>query len=384
MKLLIISGMPHYLRNGSIVGWGPTVNEIDHLGELFDEVRHIGCLLKTPAPVSALPYSSQAIKFIPVPYAGGKRLMDKFEVALLIPFYLRAILKEISQVDAVHVRSPANVSFIAIVLLSVLRKRIPCWVKYAGNWQPLRKEAVSYSIQRWILKLGLHQGVVTVNGEWPEQRDHIYSFLNPSLTETELAAANTSANNKKLSVPIKILYVGRLDRKKGVDRAIQILGALKERRIAATLDFVGDGEERPYFENLAKELQVSDQIAFHGWVPRPLLSPFFARSHILLLPSDSSEGWPKVLSEGMAYGVVPIAGAISSIPQILLRCQTGCALPPYDIDAYASAIQNYVLSPKKWSEESVSATNASYLFTYTEYLRAVRNMFQNAWNISLK
>ena len=38
MKLAIISHTEHYkLPDGSIVGWSPTVNEINHVLEIFDE-----------------------------------------------------------------------------------------------------------------------------------------------------------------------------------------------------------------------------------------------------------------------------------------------------------------------------------------------------------
>ena len=63
MRLLVISNMSHYLRDDEVVGWGPTVQEIDHLATLFDEVRHIACLHPEPAPASALPYAAPNVAF---------------------------------------------------------------------------------------------------------------------------------------------------------------------------------------------------------------------------------------------------------------------------------------------------------------------------------
>ena len=40
------------------------------------------------------------------------------------------------------------------------------------------------------------------------------------------------------------------------------------------------------------------------------------QAYLMLFPSES-EGWPKVLSEGKAYGVVPVTSDVSSIPQYL-------------------------------------------------------------------
>src|SRR6266498_2960992 len=60
MNLLIISGMPHYMRNGQVVGWGPTALEIDHLATVTDTIRHIAPLYPGAPPLSAIPYRSSS------------------------------------------------------------------------------------------------------------------------------------------------------------------------------------------------------------------------------------------------------------------------------------------------------------------------------------
>src|SRR5262249_44353868 len=99
------------------------------------------------------------------------------------------------------------------------------------------------------------------------------------------------------------------------------------------------------------------------------------QSHFLLLPS-SSEGWPKVLSEGMAYGAVPVTSDVGSIPQVLEAFQVGRALPPEDPDAFASAIVSYVQEPETWAEESRRSGKAASAFSYDAYLEAVRKLLK--------
>jgi len=44
-KLVVISHTEHQLnKDGIIVGWAPTVNEINFLAGYFDEVVHVACL----------------------------------------------------------------------------------------------------------------------------------------------------------------------------------------------------------------------------------------------------------------------------------------------------------------------------------------------------
>ena len=72
------------------------------------------------------------------------------------------------------------------------------------------------------------------------------------------------------------------------------------------------------------------------------VAKFYSPAHFFLLPSSSSEGWPKVLSEAMAYGVVPIASSISSIPQILREAGSGKTFPPDKIISFVNAILGYI------------------------------------------
>jgi hypothetical protein len=73
MKLLVVSHTEHYLKNGTVVGWGPTVREIDHLANLFDEIIHIAMLHTGPAPDSAIAYQSPRVKLCPVPVRWRER-----------------------------------------------------------------------------------------------------------------------------------------------------------------------------------------------------------------------------------------------------------------------------------------------------------------------
>jgi glycosyltransferase involved in cell wall biosynthesis len=223
---------------------------------------------------------------------------------------------------------------------------------------------------------------VSVNGRWPGQPKHVYSFLNPSLTPTELRDSQGLGTTKKFQTPLHLLFVGRVETSKGAGRVLQIARELKKRGLDFMVDFIGDGPERPALEAWSEEHGLASSLAFHGWLPRPALAEFYARAHFLVFPSDS-EGWPKVLSEAMAFGAVPIAGAVSSIPQILAETGAGVALPPLDVDAFVLAVLDYTAHPGRWQEASRAGLAAAPLFTYEHYLQVLSQTFQDAWGITL-
>lgn len=373
MKLLVISHTPHHLAGGRLVGWGPTVREIDHLASLFEEVVHVAPVHDGDAPDSGLPYQAPNVRVASVPAAGGEGLAAKLGVLRALPRYVRTIWKELEDCDVVHVRCPSNIGLVASLLLVVRRRPALRWIKYAGNWKPRGPEGWSYRFQRWILDHGLARARVTVNGRWPDQPPHVRSFLNPCLTEEELREGAASAARKSLVQPARLLFVGRLDIDKGCGRAIEILAGLKARGVRAVLEVVGDGPERGRYESEVSKAGLSADVQFSGWLPRQLVAGSYAKAHFLLLPS-STEGWPKVLSEGMAYGVVPVTSDVSCIPQLLEGFRVGRALDARNPHGFIEAIAGYVGQPQLWNAESRSATEAARLFAYDAYLGAVRDL----------
>jgi glycosyltransferase involved in cell wall biosynthesis len=373
MRLLIISNMPHHRRDAQIAGWGPTVHEIDYLARRFTNIRHVGCLHDGPAPANALPYSAANVTFVPLTPKGGKGIWNKLGILVSYPSYIRTIFRELRSADVVQVRCPGNIGLLAIMLLAFARKPRRRWAKYAGNWRPNRPEAWSYTFQRWWLDCGLHRGFVTVNGRWPGQPNHVHSFLNPCLTEGELRAATEVCRIKSLSQPVRLLFVGLLGENKGGGRAVEILGRLRQQGVLAELDMIGDGPERPAFEARAVSLGVNLVTRFHGWLPRSALGEFYAASHFVLLPS-CSEGWPKVLSEGMAYGAVPLASNVGSIPQTLADCGCGKTFAPLDTEGICQAIREYTRFPDCWKTESANGVKAAELFTYERYVAAIERL----------
>jgi glycosyltransferase involved in cell wall biosynthesis len=376
MKLVIVSHTPHYRSEAGTVGWGPTVREIDHLAELFREIVHIAPLHEVTAPESALPYSSTRVRVVAVRPAGGDGARSKPGILLRAPGWARAILREGVDADVLHVRCPAGISLVALALLPFLGHPARRWVKYAGNWNPAGREPWTYRLQRRWLLSGRMRSLVTVNGEWPGQPIHVRSFLNPCLTDTELEEGRRAAAEKTLGATVKLLFVGRLEKEKGAGHAVCMLDRLRASKVGASLDLVGDGPERGTFETLSNQLDVSHLVRFHGWRRRPELTTLLGQAHFLLLPTVASEGWPKVLSEGMAYGAVPLAGRVSCIPQYLKRYRTGRALPAADEQAYADAVKWYVERPGEWKNESQRAVAAGGLFSYSRFVEAVRALLE--------
>ncbi|WP_179319506.1 glycosyltransferase family 4 protein [Winogradskyella helgolandensis] len=336
MKLVIISHTEHYQKSdGTIVGWGPTVTEINHLMAVFEEIVHLGMLYAGEAPASALPYTSSNIKFVNIPTVGGAGLKNKLKIITSAPKTLKLVRRFVNASDYFQLRTPTGIGVYLIPYLTWFT-RTPGWYKYAGNWKQT-SAPLGYAFQRWFLKRQLR--TVTINGAWNDQPPHCETFENPCLTEADLALGKALMTTKRMVNPINLCYVGRLETPKGVGRVIDAVTALKpeDKAKLGVIHFVGDGNERNDFERQAALSGVD--IRFHGFLSRHSVFEIYKDCHGFLMPTTASEGFPKVLAEAMNFGCVPIVSNISSIGQYIKTDDTGFVLS----DIYKDTLSTYII-----------------------------------------
>lgn len=381
-RLAVISHTPHHRSGGMLVGWGPTVTELSHLAARFAEVVHVAPVLDGPPPASALPYTAANVRVVPVPAAGGAGLAAKAGLVAALPRYLSAIRVGTREADVIHIRSPANISAVALAYVRARRDPRPCWVKYAGNWRPEGPEPWSYRLQRRWLRRGFANAVVTVNGRW-DDRPHVHAFPNPSLTDDDLVRGREQAGRKPpVADGPALAFVGRVEQEKGAPQAVAIAASLRRTGVDCTLEVVGDGPAMAECRRLARTAGIESAVTFHGWTDRLGVQAVLGRSHVLVLPSRS-EGWPKVLSEAMAFGAVPVATAISSIPQTFADSGAGVAVDTTDVEAFVRAVTGVIEDPARLTDLLAAGFDAARGFTFGAYLDRLGGLFGDAWGIDL-
>jgi glycosyltransferase involved in cell wall biosynthesis len=132
--------------------------------------------------------------------------------------------------------------------------------------------------------------------------------------------------------------LGRLDRRKGVDLAIEATARVPFVR----LDVVGDGEERAALDRLARRRGVGDRVRFLGYVddPRAPLAQADAA-----LCSSRTEGQGVALLEAMAMGRPVIGFAVGGVPETVEDGTTGWLARPGDVGALAAKMQEAASDP---------------------------------------
>ena len=367
MKLTIISHTEHYKQaDGSIVGWGATITEINHLAKQYDEVVHIAMLYNGTPPKSSLPYLSENIKFIALPALGGKTLASKLNIIKNIPKVITIIHKELKTTDLFQFRAPTGIGVFLIPYFTWFVKT-KGWYKYAGNWSQ-NNLSFTYRLQRYMLK---HQKrIVTVNGVWKNQPKNILPFENPCLDEKDRNLGKQIIANKKLTKTINFCFVGGLNKNKGIDKIVDVFKTLTDSRVG-TLHIVGDGSLRKELEK--KSLEISAKVIFHGFVSKNDIIAIYKDSHFILLPS-ASEGFPKVIGEAMNFGCVPIVSDISCIGQYISD-KNGFLIKPVTRASLSKNIQlGLRVSEKLFLEMINNNYNLAHKFTYNYYINQIQDL----------
>ena len=193
MKLAIISHTEHYkTEEGTIVGWGPTISEINDLASSFSKIYHVAFFYEGTPPPSALPYTAQNVTFVPLVPSGGKSWWSKLSILWTMPKTICTVSKTLKKVDCFQLRTPTGIGVYLIPWLTLFTKK-KGWYKYAGNWNQ-KKPPLGYALQRTFLKN--QSRVVTINGRWPNQPTHCLTFENPCLTNADRAIGMEVIKNK--------------------------------------------------------------------------------------------------------------------------------------------------------------------------------------------
>jgi len=107
--------------------------------------------------------------------------------------------------------------------------------------------------------------------------------------------------------PVRLIYCGRLEARKGLDESIDIVMRARSAGARVTLDIIGDGAERSALERQATNLGAGDAIKFLGkrvYGPE-LLSDLASYDALFFTPI--AEDTPRMIFDGYAAGL-PLLG----------------------------------------------------------------------------
>jgi len=145
---------------------------------------------------------------------------------------------------------------------------------------------------------------------------------------------------------LRVGYVGRLTRQKGVD--VLLAALTRDQRLHA--EIVGSGPEAAALVDRAVQLRVRDRVTFTGHVGADRLPDIYRRFDAVVIPSVPEPGlleqFGRVAVEAQAAGVPVVASAIGALPDVV--GDAGILVPAGDPGALAGALGRLLDEPGLW------------------------------------
>jgi glycosyltransferase involved in cell wall biosynthesis len=134
------------------------------------------------------------------------------------------------------------------------------------------------------------------------------------------------------------------------------------------------GQMTPEVEALAMHVLRRRDVDFRGFVPD--VHEALAEADVLVLPTFT-EGSPFVVYEAMAAGVVPLVTPMGA-GDVVRAGQDGLVVPPFDVDALASAMTELANHPDLRAQLSASAAERATDYTWDKVAARRRCLFLSA------
>jgi phosphatidyl-myo-inositol alpha-mannosyltransferase len=152
-----------------------------------------------------------------------------------------------------------------------------------------------------------------------------------------------------------ILFVGRLDSRKGVKYLLHAFKLLTEKDPNISLRIAGDGVEREKLEALAADLELSN-VEFLGFVSDADKIKLLQTSDLFCAPSPYGESFGLVIVEAMAAGLVIVAGDNPGYASVLTGLGALSLIQPKHIPEFARRLGLLLHEPdlrKLWRDWAV-------------------------------
>jgi glycosyltransferase involved in cell wall biosynthesis len=137
--------------------------------------------------------------------------------------------------------------------------------------------------------------------------------------------------------PLKLVYVGRLAREKGLFEALAAIAALRAQGRRLTFAIAGGGADERALRETVERLGLSTVVQFLGPLFGAQKAALWQDGDAFIFPTYA-EGLPYALLEAMAAGTPPITCAVGAIPDVMRHEAHGLFVPVRDAHALAAAI----------------------------------------------
>jgi glycosyltransferase involved in cell wall biosynthesis len=223
----------------------------------------------------------------------------------------------------------------------IVRMATPLVVEARENGRPPSDDLDgAVGLERWLI--GHADGVVYSTDAILSTIEHEMGVRVPAARRAHIpfGVAPPASATAAAGGPPSVLFVGRLEARKGIDTLLTIVPALLERHPSLVVDVVGkdnavgDASARRRFEAAHGR---PARCRFHGAVDDDRLERFYRDCTVFVAPSRY-ESFGLVYLEAMRWGKPVVGCRTGGVPEVVRDGETGLLVPPGDPAALEAAL----------------------------------------------
>jgi phosphatidylinositol alpha-mannosyltransferase len=352
---------------------GGVNSHVHHLAEGFLQMGHEVRVIAPTSDVSRLGENAIAIGRPLLISAGGS--IARMTMAPRLAGPVRRVLDE-EAFDVVHVHEPL-VSFLTIQFL-----RFSDAVN-VGTFHAARDGGARlYTYARRLLRGAFRRldGKIAVSpAAMKLVQPHFPGYYNiiPNGVDVERFSAPHPPLPEFDDGKVNILFVGRLEKRKGLRYLLRAFAAVKARHSQTRLIVVGayDERQRRGYERWVRDSDLRD-VVFAGYAPLDQLPRYHHSSHIFCAPNTGNESQGIVLLEAMAAGLPVVASNIDGFANVLTEGVEGMLVRPKDAEALASALETLVQEPGLRAAMGARAQERAQHFSWQRISRRILSYYE--------
>lgn len=310
---------------------------------------------------------------IPINYGGG--LADL--VFNFIPASIEGVLLK-EKFDVLHFHNASFPSFLQILLSPLTFKTLNILTLHSDvERNPLLKKYPQF-LDLFINFCNLRlDGMIAVS---PVAFKYLKNFKKPKViipngVDFETFNPNQPKIKKFLDGKINVLFVGRIEERKGLIYLLKSFQILERKFRNLRLIIAGDGPERKKCQDFVKKNRLKNVI-FLGQVEKDLPS-LYVTSDIFCAPSIYGESFGLVILEAMASGL-PVVGFSNQGYKILLKGKKGekFLVQPKNYTALAKKIELLIRDEKLRKELKEWGIKEVSKYSWSNIANEVLNFYQ--------
>lgn len=351
---------------------------VHHISCLEQQFSRMGHEVKIIAPASKAVYTL-GNRFIrigtprPVPVSGS---IARVTVSVRLESQIKTVFER-EKFDICHLHEPLMPTLCTTTLRLKCAPMVGTFHAFGGRaWYTMFTPIMKWYLDRWFSKL---DGRIAVS---QSALEYVKTFFPaeyeviPNGVDTHHFNHNVQPIEQFRDGKFNILFLGRLEKRKGFDYLLKAYMQVKRNYPKCRLIAVGPGTRlRRKYQRRVKSCGLDDVI-FTGYATYSELPRYYKTADVACFPATGRESFGIVLLEAMSVGKPIIASDITGFANVMTHNVEGIMVPPRDEDKLAEALVTMITDKEMREQMGQQGRPTALQYDWNTIARRVMDYYE--------